>query len=230
MARRVLLLTLPSLIGLTSLGLATEQRKAPKRPEEVFLVYVYTEGLVNEDVDMPRAANEVSKRISKKKKWLKVVDSRERASIVVEVLTHIVDEQSRTLLDYRVDDQGIGKHLYEDTFVSTRHRIEARVTFPDGTQKIFTGEDKRDRGGSIKGAASSLANQLEDSGRQLAALVDVARTLNSTLEAPTLLGRVNAVALDGHAGFISDDIDNYTFAYLICSNDRQPSDMNEYLR
>ena len=162
MFRRVLLLTLPFLIGSTSLGLATQQRKAPKRPNKVFLVYVYTDGLVNEEVDMPRAANEVSKRIGKKKKWLKVIDNRESADVVVEVLTHAVSEQSRTLLDYRVDDQGIGKHLYEDTFVSIRHRIETRVSFPDGTQKLFTGEDKRDRGGSIKGAASSLANQLED--------------------------------------------------------------------
>lgn len=43
-------------------------------------------------------------------------------------------------------------------------------------------------------------------------------------------GGVNAVALDGHAGFISDNIDNFVFAYLVSVNDGQPSDVTEYLR
>lgn len=42
-------------------------------------------------------------------------------------------------------------------------------------------------------------------------------------------GGVQAVALDGHAGFISDRIDSYTFAYLISINDSVPSDVTEYL-
>ena len=44
------------------------------------------------------------------------------------------------------------------------------------------------------------------------------------------LGGVNAVALDGHVGFISDEIDDFTFAFLISANDHQPSDVSEYLR
>jgi prepilin-type processing-associated H-X9-DG protein len=43
-------------------------------------------------------------------------------------------------------------------------------------------------------------------------------------------GGVNAVALDGHVGFISDQIDSFTFAYLISTNDGQASDVTEYLR
>ncbi len=43
-------------------------------------------------------------------------------------------------------------------------------------------------------------------------------------------GGVNAVALDGHAGFLSDNIDNFVFAYLVSVNDGQPSDVTEYLR
>lgn len=42
-------------------------------------------------------------------------------------------------------------------------------------------------------------------------------------------GGVNAVALDGHAGFMSDGIDHFTFAYLISTNDGQPSDVSKYL-
>jgi prepilin-type N-terminal cleavage/methylation domain-containing protein len=43
-------------------------------------------------------------------------------------------------------------------------------------------------------------------------------------------GGLNAVALDVHVGFISDAIDSYTFAYLIASNDKSPSDVSEYLK
>jgi len=162
MHRRVLGITLSALAYLAAIGFAQEQRKPPKKPDQPFLAFVYTEGLTNEDVDMPGVAEEVSKRIAKKKKWLKVVDSRDGADIVMEVLTHIVNEQSRTVLDMRVNDQGVGKNYYENTFISERHRIETRITLPDGTQKVFTGVDERDRGGSVKGAASNLASQLED--------------------------------------------------------------------
>jgi hypothetical protein len=161
MYRRVLFSTVSVVAYLATIGFAEAQRKPPKKPEQQFLVFVYTEGLTNEDVDMPRVTEEVSKRIAKKKRWLKVVDSRDRADIVVEVLTHVVNTQSRTVLDYRVDDQGIGKHLYENTFVSEKHRIETRITLPDGTQKIFTGADERDHG-SMKRAATDLADQLEE--------------------------------------------------------------------
>jgi len=162
MYRRVLWITFSVVAYLAAIGFAEQQRKPPKKPERQFLVFVYTEGLTNEDIDMPRVAEEVSKRIAKKKKWLKVVDRRDRADIVVEVLTHLVDEQSRTILDYRVDDKGVGKNIYENTYVSERHRIETRITLPDGTQKLVTGADERERGGSMKSAASNLAKQLED--------------------------------------------------------------------
>jgi prepilin-type N-terminal cleavage/methylation domain-containing protein len=43
-------------------------------------------------------------------------------------------------------------------------------------------------------------------------------------------GGVDAVALDGHAGFITDAIDSYTYAYLVSTNDGQPSDVTAHLR
>ena len=43
-------------------------------------------------------------------------------------------------------------------------------------------------------------------------------------------GGVNSVALDGHAGFVTDDIDSFVFAYLIATNDGAPSDVTEFLR
>ena len=43
-------------------------------------------------------------------------------------------------------------------------------------------------------------------------------------------GGVNCVALDGHAGFVTDDIDSFVYAYLIATNDGAPSDVTEFLR
>jgi prepilin-type N-terminal cleavage/methylation domain-containing protein/prepilin-type processing-associated H-X9-DG protein len=43
-------------------------------------------------------------------------------------------------------------------------------------------------------------------------------------------GGVNAVALDGHAGFISNEVDDFTFAYLISTNDGQGGNVTEFLR
>jgi prepilin-type processing-associated H-X9-DG protein len=55
-------------------------------------------------------------------------------------------------------------------------------------------------------------------------------TFNSAAPRSLHPGGVNAVALDGHVGFISDEIDSYVFAYLVSSNDGQSSDVTEYMR
>ncbi|MEM8680843.1 MAG: DUF1559 domain-containing protein, partial [Planctomycetota bacterium] len=44
------------------------------------------------------------------------------------------------------------------------------------------------------------------------------------------VGGVNGVALDGHVGFLSDDIDDHAFAYLVAVQDRRPSDISRFLR
>ncbi len=143
-------------------SIAQEQRKPPKKPEQPFTIYVFTQGLTNESVDMPKVTEEVSKRVAKKKKWLKVVDNRESADLVVEILTHIVNEVHVRELDMRVNDQGVGKNYYDKNYLSERHRIESRITLPSGGQTMLTGVDDRKQGGSVKGAASNLAEQLED--------------------------------------------------------------------
>lgn len=149
-------------VSLVTTCFAQEERKPPKKPEQPFTVYVFTVGLANESVDMPKVTDEVSKRIAKKKKWLKVVDDRDSADIVIEVLTHIKNEVHVRELDMRVNDQGTGKNFYDKNYLSERHRIESRVTFPSGGQTMITGVDERKQGGSVKGAASNLAAQLED--------------------------------------------------------------------
>lgn len=43
------------------------------------------------------------------------------------------------------------------------------------------------------------------------------------------VGGVTAVALDGHAGFVRNEIDGIVYSYLISANDRMPSDVTKYL-
>jgi prepilin-type N-terminal cleavage/methylation domain-containing protein len=54
-------------------------------------------------------------------------------------------------------------------------------------------------------------------------------TYFSSAPRSTHLGGVNCVALDNHAGFVSEDIDSYIFAYLISANDGQVSSVSEYM-
>lgn len=163
MHRRVLAFVVCVLaLSVGSASFAQEQRKPPKKPAQPFLVYVFTEGLTNESVDMPKVTEEVSKRVGKKKNWLKVVDDRESADLVAEVLTHIKNEVHVRELDMRVNDQGTGKNFYDKNYLSERHRIEVRITLPKGGQTMITGVDERKQGGSVKGAASNFAEQFED--------------------------------------------------------------------
>jgi signal transduction histidine kinase len=78
------------------------------------------------------------------------------------------------------------------TLVSLESLVPAFLFFLVAQQSFFYGGHLERKNAAL----ARLADQLEDSGRQLGVLVDVARTLNSTLEAPTLLARVNRIALD----------------------------------
>lgn len=42
-------------------------------------------------------------------------------------------------------------------------------------------------------------------------------------------GGVNGVAIDGHVGFVTDNIDSFVFAYLISVNDGQPTEVTRYM-
>ena len=44
------------------------------------------------------------------------------------------------------------------------------------------------------------------------------------------VGGVTCVALDMHAGFVTDEIDSFVFAYLISTNDGKVSNVTEFMR
>jgi signal transduction histidine kinase len=87
---------------------------------------------------------------------------------------------------------GLERGFAPATFVSLESLVPAFLFFLVAQQSFFYGGHLERKNAAL----GRLADQLEDSGRQLTVLVDVARTLNSTLEAPTLLARVNRIALD----------------------------------
>ena len=146
-------------------ALAREQRKLPQKIDSPFAVFVLVKEAPNQEIDLRAVTDEVANRVAKKKKWLKVVDNRDDADIVVEVLAHLMAEEEHRRLDLRRAGSG-DVNMYNNRnwvyWVSERHRIETRVTLPSGAQKMFTGVDEHERGGSMKGAASNLANELED--------------------------------------------------------------------
>lgn len=135
----------------------------PDEPEERFTILVFTEQPDDEEaeVSLSRVTEEVAKCIKDRKKWLFVTDRPERAEITVEVMNHTLDERMRTRMEHRVDATGVNKQLVDVTWNEEHHFIEARVLLPGGYQKLLTGADVRERGGSFKRAASNLAEELE---------------------------------------------------------------------
>ena len=157
-----------SFFGVAYLGadaLAREQRKPPQKIDSPFAVFLFARETPNQGIDLRAVTDEVANRVAKKKKWLKVVDNRDDADIVVEVLAHLMADEEHRRLDLRRAGRG-DVNMYNNRnwvyWVSERHRIETRVTLPGGAQKMLTGEDGHERGGSLEGAASDLAEQLED--------------------------------------------------------------------
>ncbi len=110
---------------------------------------------------MRNVVDEVKKRVKGRKKWFVTREERASADILVEVTGHRVTERMRTRNEYRVDSTGLGKQLVEVTWTEEHHFIGARIHLPGGNQNILEGVDTREKGGSLKGAASDLAEKLE---------------------------------------------------------------------
>jgi hypothetical protein len=141
-----------------------EQRPVPDEPDEPFTIFVFTKQADDKDakVKVSKVTEEVAKRIKDRKKWFFVSKRADRAEIEVEVMNHTLEERMRTRMEYRVDATGVNKQLVDVNWNEEHHFIEARVTLPDGHQVLLTGADERERGGSLKGAASDFAGKLEE--------------------------------------------------------------------
>lgn len=154
-----------ALAGVLTAGVlaADDERPVPDEPDEVFTVFVFTEQPDDEDAKfkMSKVTEELSKRIKDHKKWFHVDKRADRAEISVEVMNHTLEERMRTRMEYRVDATGLNKQLVDVNWNEEHHFVEARIDLPGGHQKLITGADERERGGSLKGACKDLADELE---------------------------------------------------------------------
>ncbi|HXV64496.1 MAG TPA: hypothetical protein VEK15_27610 [Vicinamibacteria bacterium] len=140
-----------------------DERPVPDEPEEQFTILVLTEEPDDREAKVPlsKVTEEVAKRIKDRKKWFLVSKRPDRAELTVEVMNHALEERMRTRMEYRVDATGTNKELVDITWNEEHHFIEARIHLLGGHQTLLTGADERERGGSLKGAASDLAEKLE---------------------------------------------------------------------
>jgi hypothetical protein len=129
--------------------------KTPDRPFTVFVLSAPAdESQAIEDLE--RGAEELRKRVAKKKDWFRLAERKEDAEIVVEVEQHRVREHLTFWASTRAmggETQGVS-----NSTISRYHSLRAMVVLL-GTPVQLTGTDPK-RTGSIKGAASALMKEL----------------------------------------------------------------------
>lgn len=138
-------------------ALATERLSAAPDdpPETPFNVFVFAADSSGED--LRKATEEVEKRIAARKRWFRIVEDRSEARVVVEVLSHSVEEKLTMWAStgaMRGELEGAGRHS-----ITEEHFLEARATL-DGAELRLKSFDTGKKG-SLKGAASGLALELE---------------------------------------------------------------------
>lgn len=140
---------------------AVQRASGPERPDEAFTVYLSSELKDKEGskYKAEKVKKEVEKRIKNEKHWFIIAKSPEKADIFVEVVRHTVNERMRHKMVARVNQSGNGKDWVTETWAQEQHEFEVRVDV-FGTQKLVTGEDVRESGGSMKRAAENLAKNL----------------------------------------------------------------------
>lgn len=129
------------------------------KPERPFAVFVFASatGEAQKDQDLLRAAEVVRKRIAARKPWFRTVADSKDAQIVIEVQSHSVEER----LTMWASTGAIGGQVEGATrqSITEEHFLEAKVTLP-GEELSLKSFDTGKKG-SLKGAASGLALQLE---------------------------------------------------------------------
>ncbi len=128
----------------------------PERPLAVF-VFASATGEAQKDRDLLRAAEMVRKRVAARKAWFRTVKDRKNAQVVVEVQSHSVKER----LTIWASTGAMGGQVEGATrySITEQHFLEAKVTLrgKELSLKAFDTGKK----GSLKGAASGLALELE---------------------------------------------------------------------
>ena len=135
----------------------TEEPSDKHQPPFTVFVFANPTGEPEKDRDLFQATAVVRKRIAARKPWFKVAAGPKAAAIVVEVQAHSLKE---SLTIYASTDTMRGQIQGASRYAITQHHfLDARVTLL-GEELRLKGADTS-RNGSLKGAASALAWELE---------------------------------------------------------------------
>jgi hypothetical protein len=154
-------MAVPALILVLTATVAagTRAQEPPEKPDRPFTVLVRASesGEAEKDKDLVQASEELRKQIASRRRWFRTASESESAEIVVEVEEHRVREfltfwaSTETMSG---ETQGVNR-----SSISRNHFLRAKVTL-FAQELSLTGIDKK-RNGSLKGAASALARELE---------------------------------------------------------------------
>ncbi len=140
-------------------ALAFSQR-APRRPPEPFPVAV-VEGSAADDAMAERlreAAEVVRDRVGDRDRWFRIVDATDDARIVLRLADYRVAETMTPKVQRQILDGA--PILVEGSVVVETHSLNAVVVIR-GEAAALVGLDERERGASLRNAASDLAEELE---------------------------------------------------------------------
>ncbi len=147
-----------SALLLSFAAVAASQEPLPKKPDRPFTVFVLANPSDEPEAtaELSRGAEELKKRVARKKDWFLPAERIEEAEIVVEVDSHSVREHLTFWASTRTmggETQGM-----TNSTISHYHSLRATVSLL-GAKARITGMDPK-RTGSVKGAASALMKEL----------------------------------------------------------------------
>ena len=145
-------------LGVAGAALAGEP--APRRPPEPFPVFVHA--IATEDAEhrarLREAVAEVSKRIERRRRWLRPVESPEDARVILQVTNY------RTVSEMALKRAGTfvrrGMVVSERPEIVELHYVDA-VASAGELQRALSGLDRRRVGTSLRNASDQLAAELE---------------------------------------------------------------------
>jgi hypothetical protein len=147
-----------SAVVLSFSAVAASPEPLPKKPERPFTVFVLANPSDETQAteELSRGAEELKKRVAKKKDWFLPVERMEDAEIVVEVDSHHIREH----LTFWASTGTMGGETQgmTNSTISHYHSLRATVSLL-GARAQITGMDPK-RTGSVKGAASALMKEL----------------------------------------------------------------------
>jgi len=137
---------------------ATGQDQAPRRPPEAFGVFVYAIEPADSALKarLEEALPMVRKRIERRRRWLRLADSRETADITLRIVHYRQGHPKDPLV------RGGRTEAMHDCWATGYHYVDA-VAVAGDARAALSGMDHRciDERPSLRSAASHLAEELE---------------------------------------------------------------------